>query len=108
MIDSAMYQLSLDGCTSECGDVSTVGWYGLLVARDETGLVMRPQGFANPEGIDTTEAENEFLKLQAACIISEDSQGFVSVEYFEDANKAEAAYSAIEAECAMAEEENEL
>lgn len=91
IIDSVVYEASLGWCDEECGDATTVGWYGFLLFGVD-GL----QHFMLKHTIGLNGAECEFLRKQAAAIIHEDDQGFVSVEYFEDLDKALINFSSIE------------
>jgi hypothetical protein len=75
-MDAYIYGLSLDGCDEECGDsVDGTGWYGLVVGN--LADADRAE-FAELSSEDQTE-----LAGYAGAIIGEDTQGFVSVEYFE-------------------------
>lgn len=84
VIDESVYELMLDGPDEEVGDVFGKGmWYSLLESLD---------------GLDTsdfTEDEKEFIAEQVGAIISEDSQGFVTVEYFDSHKELEKAWREI-------------
>jgi hypothetical protein len=77
--DERVYRFTMDGCDEETGDVDTSRWYGLL-----RGKIL---GLA-----------------KAGAIISCDSQGFVDVEYFDDAVNLEAAW----VDCEQETQEDEL
>lgn len=95
-IDAAVYDASLEGgADEEIGDVETTGWYGIL------------RGAIDPPA-DATPEEKAFLAAQAGAIISEDSQGFVSVEYYESETELEDAWSDIQDEIGeLMDEEDE-
>ena len=81
MLDAAVYHASLNGIDDHLGDVQDFGWYWLMHA---PLLDIREQ-----EAL--THEELEFLVEQVGAIVSEDSQGFVTVEYYEttcDLNQA--------------------
>lgn len=84
VIDEVVYELSLDGADEEVGDVIEEGvWYGLLESLD---------------GLDTsgfTEDEKKFIAEQVGAIIREDSQGFVTVEYFDSHKELKKAWREI-------------
>lgn len=74
IMDSIVYGASLDGGPDEeCGSVQELGWYGLLhtpILNDE-------------ERHKLTAEELRLIDASAGCILSEDSNGFVNVEYFD-------------------------
>jgi hypothetical protein len=91
ILDSYVYGVSLDGgCDEESGGVSECGeWYGLMrngrtIFRDHDPLL---------ETLNLTEQEK--LTLCAGLILREDSQGFVSVTYYETDDSLESAWSQI-------------
>lgn len=89
VIDAYVYDLLLDGCDDDCGDVSEHGvWYGRL-----NGPVKLDGPFA-----DLTPGERSLLTTMAGCIVSEDSQGFVTVEYFTSKRALAAAWKDCENE----------
>ena len=73
MLDAAVYDASLNGLDEEMGEADGFGWYGLMRA---PLLDIREQDALTPE-------EEEFLVEQVGAIVSEDSQGFVTVTYYE-------------------------
>lgn len=83
ILDSIIYQQSLDGCEDECGDVSENGiWYGKLLA---PLLDLSPDLLRDDHELSQlTEEEIELLTDSVGCIISEDDQGFVCVTYYTD------------------------
>src|SRR5262245_13454359 len=94
VLDSYVYSVSLDGgCDSECGSVDETGrWCGLMrhgstIFRDHDPML---------ETLNSEEQEK--LTGCAGVILSEDSQGFVSVDYFETQAELDAAWCAIEAD----------
>jgi len=82
-IDSYVYDASLDGNLDEqCGESESTGWYGLMVGT--TGGVRPGLIDCVPSDVVPTDAEDTFLRAQAGAILSENSQGFVDVEYYTD------------------------
>jgi hypothetical protein len=108
ILDSVIHALTMDGCDDETGDVQECGtWYGLL-----RGL--SPKDISATARLDNqlTASEMRFVFAhQVGCIVSENDQGFVSVEYFNDREELETRWKAIEEEIAQcyadAEEEEE-
>ena len=88
VLDSLVYEATLDGADEELGDVHDSGmWYGRLNAPlyDEAM-------WAN-----LTEQERDFLRLNGAgAIVSEDSNGFAHVEYFGDTAALEREWARLE------------
>jgi hypothetical protein len=100
VLDSYVYGVSLDGGTDdELGSVSENGhWYGLMrhghsIFKDHDPLLET-----------LTESEGEYLKSCAGAILSEDSQGFVYVEYFATMAELDAKWAEIEIETAHDDE----
>lgn len=89
IVDSYVYDLSLNGCDEETGEAETTGWYG----RINGPFKLSEEPF---DQVDLTWEEKHLISTTAGCIISEDSQGFVSVEYFDSAAELEGAWCAIE------------
>ncbi len=97
IVDSYVYDLAGNGCDEEGGDVQENGtWYGLM--RDTFKLEGPFVDFTPEQLANMTQAERELLTTTAGVIISEDDQGFVTVEYFDTAEQLEAAWSEVEAE----------
>lgn len=84
VIDELAYAATMDGCDGELGDVSEHGeWYG---------LVYGPIDPHEACGIDLTDDERAYLLSTAGCIVSEDSQGFVGVDWYDTKDKLEAVW----------------
>ena len=66
-LGEVLYQLSLDGCDADCGDVETTGWYGLIIHREHGYIVSEdPQGFFDYAEYDTKEeAQAEYDRIEA-------------------------------------------
>ena len=91
ILDSYVYSVSLDGgCDEEEGSVSECGeWYGIMrngrtIFRDHDPLLET-----------LTPEEQEQLTSSAGVILREDSNGFVSVDYYGTAESLETAWSQI-------------
>lgn len=95
-IDSYAHFLSGDGVDSECGDVSAGGWYGLLQGPLFDPSV--PDNVKLADECELTAADRDYLATSAGCILTEDSQGFVSVEWFDAGKESDldSAWSQIE------------
>lgn len=103
-IDAFTHAITLDGCCEETGDVSENGvWY----AKVEGPLT---------EGRDVNTTRGEYslsvedwnhLVSQAGAIVSENDQGFVTVEYFESADELAEKWDSIEASMSTDEPEEE-
>ena len=98
-IDTLAYEAIMHGVNDSCGDVDTIGEHISFVS-------MLPGHYHyNIEKLSITDVT--FLNAQRAAIVSEDSQGFVRVEWFEDADAARKKFDAIAAEIdALAEPED--
>jgi hypothetical protein len=94
ILDAYVYAVSLDGgCDDETGDVNeSRRWYGIL--RGGRSI------FRNHDPVLETlnEAEQEMLTSSAGVIFSEDSQGFVGVDYYDTPEELEAAWAALQTE----------
>ena len=86
MLDAAVYEASLYGPDEEIGEADGFGWHGLMRA---PLLDIRDQE-------DLTHEELEFLVDQVGVIVSEDSQGFVTVEYYETTYDLDQAWAELE------------
>lgn len=76
-IDEYAYALSLEGCDDECGSVAENGvWYGMLTGIGEPAATARID-------LELTPDECAYLVNCAGCIVSENDQGFVSVEWYD-------------------------
>lgn len=96
ILDAYVYDVSLDGgCDEELGSVDESGWYGLM-----------RNGFKDHDPLLETLNEDEQAQLTecAGVILSEDSQGFVSVDYYDTDEALNAAWAEIEQE--QAEDED--
>lgn len=81
--DEIVYDMSLSACDAECGDIQFGdGWHGLLTFNDGEAATV-----AASLGEDT---------MYAGAIIREDGQGFVDVDYYEDAATLASAWAEIE------------
>ncbi len=94
ILDAYVYSVSLDGgCDEELGDVSENGaWYGLMrhgrtIFRDHDPML---------ESLNETEQEQ--LTSSAGVIVTESSQGFVYVDYYDTDEDLNADWAAIEKE----------
>ena len=70
--DEFVWEISMDGGIEEFGSVDEGGWYGRIEFSNKDIAYLLPMGI-----------EANFA------IISEDDQGFVSVEYFQDADQCQ-------------------
>lgn len=81
IVDSMAYAVSLAGCDDETGDVEEGGWYGLL-----RGAIKVDPPFADltvQQDQELSADDRTYLAAQkGGAILAEDSQGFVSVEWF--------------------------
>jgi len=90
ILDSYVYSVSLDGgCDEETGDSSYGNWYGLMrngrtIFRDHDPML---------ESLNDDEREK--LTSSAGVILSEDSNGFVYVEYYDSAESLNSAWQVI-------------
>jgi hypothetical protein len=93
ILDSYVYSVSLDGgCDEEAGDSSEGCWYGLMrngrtIFRDHDPML---------ESLNDDEREK--LTSCAGVILSEDSQGFVYVTYYNTTAELDAAWRQVEQE----------
>lgn len=106
LIDELVNDMTLDGADEETGYADTTGWYGLLrgpIHMEEckgcswshvVGVVVSDcQNVAHRYHLHSD--EELFLSAIAGAIVTEDSQGFVSVEYFETATALNEAWADI-------------
>jgi hypothetical protein len=88
VIDEWIYSLSLNGCDDEAGDCQEFGkWCGLLKGPFKADGPFRD--LAVTDG-DLTDDEVAFLGTRAGAVVTEDSQGFVSVSYWHSPDKLDA------------------
>lgn len=101
VLDSVVYQLTSEGCDEETGSVSVTGvWYGLLRGALKESLY--------PGSKELNDEELAFLEAhKAGAIVSENDQGFVSVEYFKSAEEMNSAWSEIVSETETDDEDDE-
>lgn len=101
ILDSYVYQVSLDGgCDDEAGNVDEFGyWYGLM----RRGRSI----FRNHDPLleILNEAEQKQLTESAGVIMCEDSNGFVSVNYYQSATALDEAWDRITDEFEELEED---
>jgi chaperonin cofactor prefoldin len=95
IVDSYVYHVTLEGVDSEVGDVQDMGWFGVMGGKDLLAAVERA---ASEEGDKLTPEEKELFKDDGGVIISEDGQGFVSVDYFNTKAELDQKWSEIEDE----------
>ena len=90
ILDSYVYSVSLGGgCDEETGDSSYGNWYGLMrngrtIFRDHDPML---------ESLNDDERDK--LTSSAGVILSEDSNGFVYVEYYDSAESLNSAWQLI-------------
>lgn len=91
ILDSYVYAVSLEGgCDDEAGSMDETGrWYGLM---RHGSTIFRDH---DPGLEPLNEAEREVLNRAAGVILTEDSNGFVGVEYFDNVLKLDAAWQTI-------------
>ena len=96
ILDQYVYSVSLDGGADEEESYGNgEGWYGLMrngrtIFRDHDPMLET-----------LTPEEQELLTGSAGVILSEDSQGFVYVSYYNDAETLEAKWAEIVAQFAV-------
>lgn len=93
-LDQYVYGLSLDGwCEFETGTVDDVGWNGTFSG--EPGFLAQPDD-RDYRALD--DEDKEFIASVVGVIVSQDSQGFVSIEYYDETerDKLSADWQAIE------------
>jgi hypothetical protein len=101
ILDSYVYSVSLDGgCDEEEGSISECGeWFGIMrngrtIFRDHDPMLET-----------LNEDEQEQLTASAGVVLREDSQGFVTVTYYDNTDALELAWSQIVDGFAVEEEE---
>jgi len=99
ILDAYVYSVSLDGGADEETATVNGSWYGLM-RHGQTIFKDHDPGLES-----LNEEEREQLTSAAGVIISENSDGFVQVSYFDEKEKLEASWAAIQAEYAATEEE---
>lgn len=78
IVDSYVYQISMDGLGEEVGDVQDFGWYGRL----DGPILNDVRKAALAAGDRLTSVETSELKPVVGAILHESDQGFVTVAYF--------------------------
>ena len=79
MLDAYVYSVSLEGSTDdEISSEYSGTWYGLI---RHGHTIWSDQ---DPDREALTEAEADYLRACAGAILTEDTQGFVYVEYFDN------------------------
>jgi hypothetical protein len=102
ILDSYVYSVSLDGgCDMETGDSSEQGWFGLM--RHGHTIFRDHDPFLETLNDD----ERDALKVCAGVILSEDSNGFVYVKYYDSMDELDKAWAEIERDNAMFEDESD-
>lgn len=93
ILDAYVYGVSMNGggCDAEVGESCNSRWYGLM----RNGRTIFQDHDPMLESLN--EAEREMLTSAAGVILTEDSQGFVYVEYFDTMAELDAKWSEIEA-----------
>lgn len=78
LVDAIVYEASLDGTGEETGDADATGWFGFLrggIFREDAENAASRMGFA-----PLTTDERAYLADAAGFILSQDGQGFVTVD----------------------------
>lgn len=92
MADSFLHAAAGDGVDEELGESEGFGWYGLM----EGDILASAERGAADLGDELTPEERRELKRTKAVILSENSQGFVGVEYYTSLKKARAEWKKVE------------
>jgi hypothetical protein len=94
MVDSFLWSAALDGSweDEQVGESEGFGYYSLVVG----DIAAMAEHGAEETGDDITPDERDELKGTAAVIMSENSQGFVGVDYFDTEKDARKAWADIE------------
>jgi hypothetical protein len=100
MIDEYVHRVSMVGCDDTAGSVQELGWAGLI-----RGELAPTQEFLQEFEFLFTQEELKFLASVAGAIIEEDDQGFVSVSYFDSADKLERTWANIQRDLEREEKE---
>lgn len=91
ILDAYVYDVSCSGGTEdEAGTTETGRWYGIM--RGGRSIFKDHDPFLE----SLNDAERNQLESCAGVIISEDSQGFVDVDYYDTAEQLESAWAEIE------------
>lgn len=98
ILDSYVYGLSLDGGAEDAGDVSEIG---IVYSRIELGpdaVKDIEEKLAQDKEEPLTPEERELLEQSFGAILTENDQGFVSVDYFETKKEYDKDWKEVEAE----------
>lgn len=90
MLDAYVHFVSMDGTDEETGDVDRGCWHGIMRQHGCDLQTNEAEAAYGP----LTDEEKELLDSSVGVILTEDSQGFVDVEYFESVEDIEAAWQA--------------
>ena len=103
-IDELVHGLALDGwAADETGSIETIGWHGRI-----DGPIADVPADQFPADLEPlTDDERAFLASMNGAIVHEDSQGFVTIDYFHDATSLASAWAVIEAEQGMFDDEED-
>jgi hypothetical protein len=97
MVDSFLWGATMDGgADEELGESEGFGWYGLMVG----DILKDAERGAAENGDALTEEERDELRGTKAVILSENSQGFVGVDYYDNEDDAREAWKKLEDEYA--------
>ncbi len=96
-INQYVYDLTLEGWGDGTGDVSEIGVYYSSVELGPEAL-KRVEEIVDEEGDKLTPEERALIIDSYGAIVSENDQGFVSVDYYEDQESFEDDWKRIEKE----------
>lgn len=79
LVDVVAWSYTLEGAhDDETGEADSVGWFGVIFG------AVDPEGFEPGDGRTLSEFDRKFLaNAKGGAIVSEDSDGFVSVDFFD-------------------------
>lgn len=97
ILDSYVYELSLDGGSDDCGDVGEIG---IIYSRLELGseALDAIKAEAVEDGDTLTSEEETLIKDSFGAILTENDQGFVSVDYIKTKKEYDKDWKEIEEE----------
>jgi len=90
LLDSYLYELSLDGVDEELGDAQDFGWYGTLLFGSRVSQEVRRIAAEHRDRL--SDEEVQALKDSVGVMLFEDSNGFVTVVYFRKDSDLDAAW----------------
>lgn len=99
-IDQVAHDVTLDGAAEELGEADGFGWYGKI----EGAIEATDEQIRN---YDLSQDDIDYLAAVAGAIVSEDSNGFVSVEWYTSRGNLERAWRRLEREYEKWSEEAE-